>query len=78
MDQCMVDVTDMVLAGVDVSVGDEVVLFGTQGACEVPVSALASAMGTIPYELVCLIGKRIPRIYLKNGQVANVRNYLLD
>ena len=54
------------------------VLFGTQGEQELPVSALASAMGTIPYELVCLIGKRIPRIYLKNGQVANVRNYLLD
>ena len=78
MDQCMVDVTDLVLAGIDVSVGDEVVLFGNQGERELPVSVLASAMGTIPYELVCLIGKRIPRIYLKNGQMTNVRNYLLD
>lgn len=77
MDQCMVDVTDLVQAGIDVSVGDEVVLFGKQGEKQITVSELADYMGTISYELVCIIGKRIPRIYLKNGKVANVLNYLL-
>lgn len=77
MDQCMVDVTDLVQAGIPVSVGDEAVLFGKQGEKEITVSQLAEFMGTISYELVCIIGKRIPRIYMKNGKVANVLNYLL-
>ncbi len=77
MDQCMVDVTDLVQAGIPVSVGDEAVLFGRQGENEITVSQLAEFMGTISYELVCIIGKRIPRIYVKNGKVANVLNYLL-
>lgn len=77
MDQCMVDVTDLVQAGILVSVGDEAVLFGRQGEKEITVSQLAEFMGTISYELVCIIGKRIPRIYMKNGKVANVLNYLL-
>lgn len=77
MDQCMVDVTDLVQAGIPVSVGDEAVLFGRQGEKEITVSQLAEFMGTISYELVCIIGKRIPRIYMKNGKVANVLNYLL-
>ncbi len=77
MDQCMVDVTDLVQAGILVSVGDEAVLFGKQGEKEITVSQLAEFMGTISYELVCIIGKRIPRIYMKNGKVANVLNYLL-
>lgn len=77
MDQCMVDVTDLVQAGIPVSVGDEAVLFGRQGEREIAVSQLADDMGTISYELVCIIGKRIPRIYVKNGKVANVLNYLL-
>lgn len=78
MDQCMVDVTPLVQAGIPVSVGDEVVLFGRQGDREIAVAQLAESMGTIPYELVCIIGKRIPRIYLKEGKITNVLNYLLD
>lgn len=74
MDQCMVDVTD--LKG-DVSVGDEVVLFGRQGDKEIRVEDIARSIGTINYEIVCIIGKRIPRVYLKNGRIENVLNYLI-
>jgi alanine racemase len=74
MDQCMVDVTD--LKG-DVSVGDEVVLFGGQGDKEIRVEDIARSIGTINYEIVCIIGKRIPRVYLKNGRIQNVLNYLI-
>jgi len=73
MDQCMVDVTD--LEG-EVKVGDEVVLFGKQGCKEIKVEDIASSIGTINYEVVSLIGRRIPRVYIKDGRVKNVLGYL--
>ncbi len=74
MDQCMVDVTN--IEG-DIKTGDEVVLLGKQGACEITAEELADHIGTIPYEIVCIIGKRIPRVYFKNGEIVNVLNYLI-
>ena len=58
MDQCMADVTDT-----GACVGDHVILFG-----EVPsrLSELANRAGTIPYELLCLISSRVPRVYIEN------------
>ncbi|MBE6023614.1 MAG: alanine racemase [Cellulosilyticum sp.] len=61
MDQFMVDVTHIE----DVSVEDEVVLFGKQGENEIPVEEIASILGTINYEIICMIGKRVPRVYVK-------------
>ena len=55
MDQCMVDVTDL-----PVSVGTPVTLFG---ATPDELRALAARAGTIPYELLCLISARIPRVF---------------
>ena len=62
MDQCMVDVTDIP----NVAPGDPVVLLGSkeEGVCA---DALADIVGTISYEVVCGIGKRVPRVYIKNG-----------
>lgn len=74
MDQCMVDITDV---NGEISVGDEIVLLGRQGENEITADELAGLIGTIPYEIVCVIGKRIPRVYFKNGQVVNVLNYLV-
>lgn len=54
MDQCMIDVT-----GLDVSVGDEVTVFGSD-PCQL--STLAKMAGTIEYESLCLISARVPRI----------------
>lgn len=74
MDQCMIDVTDVQGA---VNVGDEVVLFGSQGGNKIKIEDLAAKVGTINYELACIIGKRIPRAYWKDGQLYNVLNYLI-
>ena len=74
MDQCMVDVTDL---GKDVSVGDEVVLFGKQGDNEITIEDVARDIGSINYEIVCIIGKRIPRFYLQGDKISGVLNYLI-
>ena len=58
MDQCMVDVTDIPAA----RIRDEVILFG-EGAQSA--DDIAERAGTIGYEVLCLIGKRVPRVYTK-------------
>lgn len=74
MDQCMIDVTSVN----NISVGDDVILFGRSDDIELPVESLAEKMGTINYEVLCAIGRRIPRIYLRDGKVIGEHNYLLD
>ncbi|MCX7710265.1 MAG: alanine racemase [Clostridia bacterium] len=74
MDQCMVDITDL---SSEVKVGDEVVIFGKQGRGEISIDEIASKIGTINYEIVCIIGKRIPRVYIQDGKVSQVLNYLI-
>lgn len=56
MDQFMVDVTDIP----GVREGDEVLLFGGR---ELPVDEVAGHLGTINYEIICMVGKRVPRDY---------------
>lgn len=68
MDQTMLDVTDIE----DVKTGDEVVVFGTGENDEPTADSLAENTGTINYETVCLVGKRVPRIYIKDGKIENV------
>ena len=65
MDQTMLDVTDIE----DVKTGDEVVVFGTGENGEPTADSLAENTGTINYETVCLVGKRVPRIYIKDGKI---------
>jgi len=59
MDQCCVDAGDDPAES-----GDEVVLLGRQGAAEVTADDWAALLGTINYEVVCGIGRRVPRVYL--------------
>lgn len=59
MDQVMVDVKDL-----SVKVGDEVVLIGSQGKNKITAEELANLSKTIPYEIVCSLGNRLPRIYI--------------
>ncbi len=59
MDMCMVDVGHLQGA----KSGDDVVLIGKQGKEVIRTEELADIMGTIPYEVVCNIGRRVPRIY---------------
>lgn len=58
MDLTIVDVTD--ISGVEI--GDEAVLIGTQGAETITADDHADLAGTIPYEILCNIGARVPRI----------------
>jgi alanine racemase len=59
MDQIMVDVGKL-----KVRAGDEVVLIGAQGSAKVSAEELAGLCDTIPYEIVCGLGSRIPRVYI--------------
>jgi alanine racemase len=59
MDFIMVDVTDIPHA----SVGDEVVLMGRQGKERITPEEIAEKIKSISYEVLCSIGKRVPRIY---------------
>ena len=57
MDQCMIDVTHIP----GVVEGDEALLFG---GADLPVEEVAKHMGTINYEIVSMVGKRVPRLYV--------------
>lgn len=59
MDMTLIDVTDIP----DVQAEDEVVLFGKQGDQMISVEEMAMKGGTIPYEILCNVGKRVPRVY---------------
>lgn len=72
MDQTMLDVTE----AMPVKVGEEVVLYGAQGKERITVDEVAEAMGTISYEVTCLVGYRVPRVYKKGGRIIGVVNRL--
>ena len=59
MDQVMVDIGDTTA-----KVADEVVLIGKQGKNKITVEELDNLSNTIPYEIVCGLGSRIPRVYV--------------
>jgi len=60
MDLTLLDVTDIP----GVAVGDEVVLIGASGGESITALEIAREIGTVPYEVLCSIGKRVPRIYV--------------
>ncbi len=65
MDQFMVDVS----AIPGVTEGDEVTLIGADGREEITMEELGALSGRFNYELACDLGKRIPRVYLKDGEI---------
>lgn len=73
MDQLMADVS-----GLDgVEIGDTVTLIGRDGDEEITASEVAECEGTINYEVVCGLSKRVPRVYLKRGKTDSIYNQLL-
>lgn len=74
MDQMMVDVSDIA----DVRDGDEVTLIGKDGSLCITMEELGSLSGRFNYELACDLGKRIPRVYYKNGVVVDTKDYFED
>lgn len=72
MDQCMLDVSDIE----DVNIGDEVILFGDGSANEPSIDEVAEMLGTINYEIVCMISRRVPRVYVKNNEIIRIKDYV--
>lgn len=74
MDMCMVDVSGIP----EIRVGDEAALFGydTDGTL-LPCERIAQQAGTISYEILCGISKRIPRIYMQDGREQEILQYIV-
>lgn len=72
MDQCMIDVT-----GMDIKAGDEVTIYGGNNPLGISIDSVADALDTINYEIVCMLNKRVPRVYLENGKFIDARDYVL-
>lgn len=72
MDQCLIDVT-----GLDVKIGDEVILFGGNDSSGISIDSVAKSLNTINYEIICMIDKRVPRVYIKNSKKINFKDYVL-
>ncbi len=73
MDMCMVDITHVPEA----QVGDTVTIFGTDGDQTLTCDEIARQTGTIAYEVLCGVNKRIPRIYLSGGKESEVLQYIV-
>ncbi len=70
MDQCMIKVQD-----INVNVGDEVKIFGEDD--DIKIERFAEALGTINYEMLCMVSRRIPRVYMEGNRVLHVVDYLI-
>lgn len=74
MDQFMIDIT-----GIDnIKEGDVVTLAGYDNGEFIDISELATCASTFNYEFVCDIGKRVPRIYYKNGEIVGAKDYFYE
>ncbi len=72
MDQCMIDLSSFS----DVKAGEEVTLIGRQGDEEITADEVAARYGTIGYEVVCAVSRRVPRFFRKDGRLTGMKNYL--
>ena len=70
MDMCMVDLTNCP----HVNVGAAVEIFGGKNS----VNTLAKLAGTIPYEIVCAVSKRVPRVYYRGGKAVDRKLWIGD
>ena len=73
MDQLMIDVS-----GIDVDIDDEVVFIGKSGDKEISVEEIGGLIDEIPVPVLCMLTKRLPRVYIRGGKVVEVKDYLLD
>ena len=73
MDQCMVDLTDIPEA----RVGDDVIIYGDGTSNTLDIHQISQLAGTNKNEIVCRITRRTPRIYIKDGKIVKVLNYLI-
>ena len=73
MDQMMIDVSD-----VDCKIGDEVVLIGKQEGEEIPILEIAKKADEIATSFSCHFSERLPRVYIKNGEVESIYDGVLN
>lgn len=71
MDQCMLEAS-----GLDVKQGDVVTLFGEANGNIITIDEYADMIGTINYEIVCMISKRVLRVYKRNQNIVKILDYL--
>ncbi|MCE5168859.1 alanine racemase [Paenibacillus profundus] len=76
MDQCMVSLQPLGEAAIKVEAGEEAVLIGSQGQERITVEEIAEHLGTINYEVVCMLAHRVPRLYMAQGKPVQVLNPL--
>ncbi|MCI5500653.1 MAG: alanine racemase [Lachnospiraceae bacterium] len=74
MDQFMVDITDIK----DVHENDKVTLIGHDGDGYISIEEMADLSGSFNYEFVCDIGKRVPKVYYRNGKKIGTKDYYPD
>lgn len=69
MDQMMIDITDIE----NISLGTEVTVIGQDNGNSITFADIASEVKTIPYELICNISVRMPRVYKLDGKITAIK-----
>ncbi|WP_310551521.1 alanine racemase [Paenibacillus glufosinatiresistens] len=77
MDQCMISLKSLSEEAEHIKAGEEVVLIGSQGDAVITADELADQLGTIHYEVTCMIQARVPRVYARSGAEPRLVNALL-
>ena len=72
MDQFMIDITNIP----DVKIGDEVILLGEKNGLKYNADDMAKKLDTINYEVTCMLKSRLPRVYIKDTHIINVKNHI--
>lgn len=70
MDQCMADAT-----GMNIDLGEEVTLYSSDPGSNNTIDRVAAKLGTINYEIICMVGKRVPRVYIRDREYIHVKEY---
>ncbi|MBT2289520.1 alanine racemase [Paenibacillus albidus] len=78
MDQCMVSLKSFAEEAEQIKAGEEVVLIGRQAGVKITADELALHLGTIHYEVICMLAHRVPRVYIREGTLPNLVNPLLQ
>lgn len=72
MDQLMLDVTDIP----DVTDGMQITIVGEENSQKITMEEVAEMTDTVHYEIMCVLGRRVPRIYRRNGKDVGVVDYI--
>jgi len=74
MDSAFINISDAPAVGV----GDVVTLMGRDNGAEISPHDIAGLVGSVSYEVISRFGRRLPRVYMKNGQVHHIVNSLIN